>query len=131
MKTPLSACLAAILFTVAVPGRAHALTAAEIAGDYSGTSTSTLSDGRVVTGYASVSLRRNGKIFATMFDYDVGSGYKGRYQFITDGAIVGKISSGELAGFVTRDGKNLTLDLLIKTNYGAVIPQRITLTALP
>ncbi len=107
---------------------AFALTAADLAGVYKGTSVATLANGASVTASVTITLKPKGNIKTVATVNGQTTTSKGKYVFVSDDVLLGNFPSGEFTAIVVPDGDALTLTLLVKTADGSIVSERTTLS---
>ncbi len=125
-KNYLAALTFCLLFMVS--RSASALTAAELAGVYQGTSTATLANGATISANLTITFKPAGNVKTVATVNGQTNTSKGKYQFVSDDVILGSFPSGEFTAFVTVNGRTLTFTLLVKASDGSIISERTTAT---
>ncbi len=114
---------------LSVAGRsASAMTAADLAGVYQGTSTATLANGATISANLTITFKPAGNVKTVATVNGQTSMSKGKYQFVSDDVILGNFPSGEFTAFVDVNGQTLTFTLLVKASDGSIISERTTAT---
>lgn len=109
---------------------ASALTNADIAGVYQGTSVATLPNGQTATGTGTFTFKSNGKFKAKVAVNGQTTASKGKYQFISEFALVENVSGGEAIAYADLDGNALTFDVLVRLDSGEIVKEVTTLTLI-
>lgn len=107
---------------------ASALTNADIAGVYQGTSVVTLTSGATVTANLTITLKSKGNIKTVAVVNGQTTNGKGKYQFVSEHGITETTNGGEALGFVDLNGSTLTLNLLVRLDSGEVLKEVTTVT---
>lgn len=128
-KSNASLCLALGLLFIA--GRsASALTAADLAGVYQGTSTATFPNGQVVVATGTLTLKPGGNVKGNFTVNGQTVASKAKYTFISENAIYETTAGGTAIAFVDLNGSTLTLNLLVRLDSGEVVREVTTVTLI-
>ena len=113
-------------FLTLAAGPVHALTAADLAGVYQGTSTATFPNGQVVVATGTITLKPGGNVKGNFTVNGQTVASKAKYTFISENAIYETTAGGTAIAFVDLTGTTLTLNLLVRLDSGEVVREVTT-----